>query len=315
MIRACFLALALFSVPAAAATEPPQPAPAAAPAAYVPPAPPGQLIDIGGRKLHVLCKGPNRGPVVLFEAGLSQFTASSTYGKAQDLIQSDARVCIYDRAGLGWSDPAPSPRTHADMADDLHKLIRALKLKRPVILVGHSMGGLITRLYAQRHPRDVAAMILIEASPEQYLFAPGNAEARKGIVAQIDQGLAKAVGNQPVVPMAAGTAGEVQLAFTPAVLRAVKQEYEAIDLAPAALRRAGGYGRLGKMPLIVIRRGKTATPPSETDRNWQTLQESLLTLSSDSKLIVADKAGHVVPYDQPEIVATAIREILARLRK
>jgi pimeloyl-ACP methyl ester carboxylesterase len=98
------------------------------------------------------------------------------------------------------------------------------------------------------------------------------------------------------------------------VLRAVKQEYEAIDLTPDELRREGGYGNLGSKPLIVIRRGKTANPPSEADLGWQSLQQSLLTLSTDSELVVAENSGHVVPYDEPEVVAAAVRKLLAKLK-
>ena len=181
---ALFLALPMGSLAAETAVTTPTAAPA-----YAKPAAPGKLVDVGGRKMHVQCKGPAKGPTVIFEAGLSQYTANSTYGKAQELVAANAQVCIYDRAGLGWSDPATGARTHLDMVEDLHRLTRALKLKRPFVLVGHSMGGLIVRLYAQKHPKDVAAMLLIEASPEAYVFAPGNADSRKAIVAQIDQGL------------------------------------------------------------------------------------------------------------------------------
>lgn len=314
MLRSFCLALAVVIHASPAASQTP---PAEAPAApsYTRPPAPGELVDIGGRKLHVQCKGPAGGPTVIFEAGLSQYTANSTYGKAQDLIAANARVCIYDRAGLGWSDPAPDGRTHMDMAQDLRKLTTALHLEKPYILVGHSMGGMITRLYARQYPGDVAAMVLIEASPETVIYAPGSDESRKATVAKINQGLASATADQPVVPMAAGTPAEVQLAFTPAVLRAVRQEYEAIDLTPEEWRREGGYGYLGAMPLTVIRRGKTANPPSEADLDWQSRQQSLLKLSTNSELVVAEKSGHVVPYDEPEVVAEAVRKLLPRIRK
>src|SRR5262245_46180563 len=82
-------------------------------APYQKPPAPGQLVDIGGgKRLHLLCKGSGDGPTVIFEAGLSQWTATSTYGKAQDAIAGFARVCVYDRAGLGWSDGVPDGRTH-----------------------------------------------------------------------------------------------------------------------------------------------------------------------------------------------------------
>lgn len=294
---------------------PSAPAPSApAPAVYVRPAPPGTLVDVGGRRLHVRCSGRAVGPTVVFEAGLSQFTATGTYGKAQDLIAEFAHVCVYDRAGLGWSDAAPGPRTHDDMVDDLHRLAGAQRWPGPLVIVGHSIGGLIARRYATRHPGQVAGVILVDATPEDVLFTPQAADERKALAARIDAGLRIATPGQPVVSMPAGTAPEVMLAFTPEVLAAVKQEYEAIDLVPAALRGAGGYGTLGATPLIVIRRGRTATPPSAEDERWRERQEGLTSLSSRATMVVATAAGHAIPYDDPALVAAQVRAMLDALR-
>jgi pimeloyl-ACP methyl ester carboxylesterase len=180
------MSLVLMSVAAPVAAQAPATVAAPLVAPYVKPAPPGELVDIGGRRLHIECKGNAKRPVVILEAGLSQFTAHSGLGKAQDLIAAFARVCIYDRAGLGWSDPVPGARTQQDMVEDLHKLLRAKKLNGPFVLAGHSMGGLLVRLYARRYPKDVAALVLMDATSESYNFAPGAAEARKGVIAQID---------------------------------------------------------------------------------------------------------------------------------
>src|SRR5687768_8526843 len=90
---------------------------------------PGRLVDIdGGRRLHILCKGDTDGPSVIFEAGLSHYPPVMTFGKAQEAITPFARACIYDRAGLGRSDRGPSARTHADMVDDLHRLLSAAQV-------------------------------------------------------------------------------------------------------------------------------------------------------------------------------------------
>lgn len=315
---------ALFGA-AAAALSPVQaqsssaPSPTPVPAPYVRPSAPGQLVDIGGRRLHVECKGDASGPTVIFEAGLSQYTAHSTYGKARDLIAAFARVCTYDRAGLGWSDAVAGARTHDDMVADLHRLVAAGKLKGArdgrLILVGHSMGGLLARRYASVHPADVAALILVDATPEATLFGPGAVQARQGIIAQIDKGLAIAKPGVPVVAMPAGTSTEVMLAFTPEVLATVRQEYAAIDLVPDAMRGAAGYGTLGALPLTVIRRGRTANPPNAEDEEWRTMQEALARLSTRSLLVVAQNAGHVIPYDQPEVVADAVRRASTELSK
>jgi pimeloyl-ACP methyl ester carboxylesterase len=311
MHRACLLSLALISAAAPAQAAPADPAPAVIP--YVKPQPPGELVDIGDRRLHIECKGTAEGPTVIFEAGLSQFTARSGLGKAQDLIAPFARVCIYDRAGLGWSDPAPDPRTQLDMVEDLHKLAAAYELKGPFVLVGHSMGGLLVRLYARTYPSQVVGIVLMDATPESYLFAPGAAEARKSIVAQIDAALVGAKDGVPVAPLPAGTPPETAMAFTPEILRTVKQEYEAIDRLPDALRRPGGYGMLGDTPLAVIRRGLAANPPSDDDERWRKAQGALTSLSTRSFRVVAENAGHVIAYDQPQIVADTVQRILHEL--
>ena len=317
MLRACLVSLALISASATLFAQTPAAAPAqaAAPYVYVKPAPTGELVDIGGRRLHIDCKGDAKGPVVIFEAGLSQFTAHSGYGKAQELIAPFARVCTYDRAGFGWSDQAAGARTQQDMVEDMHKLLAAKKLKGPFVLVGHSMGGLYARLYAKQYPADVAAMVLVDATPEAYLYNPQAAEFRKGLVAKIAEGLKNAKQDGvPLVPMEPGTPPEVAMAFTAEIFRAMQQEYEAIDLVPEALRKPGGYGALGDMPLVVIRRD-IATPPAAADEGWTELQQALAGLSTRGSLVVAEKSGHAIPYENPQVVADAVRRVLGEIGK
>jgi hypothetical protein len=155
----------------------------------------------------------------------------------------------------------------------------------------------------------------MDATSESYNFAPGAAEARKGVIAQIDAGLKGAKDGVPVALMPPGTAADVMMAFTPEILRTVKQEYEAIDLLPDELRRPDGYGFLGDKPLAVIRRGLAADPPSDDDRRWRVAQEAMTSLSTRSFLLVAEKSGHVIPYDRPDVVADVVRRILGEINK
>lgn len=312
MTLALFAAVSLAASATAqtAQTTTPPPTPAAAP--FVMPPPPGRLIDIGGRKLHLLCKGTGEGPTVIFEAGLSQFTANSTYGKAQDAIAPFARVCTYDRAGLGWSDPGPLPRTHQAMVEDLHRLLIAAKIKPPYVLVGHSMGGPLARLYANTYPGSVVGMVLLDSSSEDQFDA--ETALRASIVGQIDAGLRNAKPGVPVVPLPPGTPPEVAMTALPEILATVKEEELAIDRVPAELKRLGGYGRLGNMPLVVVRRGKVPQPETEVEKNWRLQQEQLARLSSNSILIVAHNSGHVIPYDEPEVAADAVKRVLESQR-
>ncbi len=283
-------------------------------ATFQKPAAPGELVDIGGgRRLHVLCKGSGDGPSVIFEAGLSQYTATSTYGKAQDAIAAFARVCVYDRAGLGWSDAAPNGRTHQGMVEDLHSLLGAAKLPGPYVLVGHSIGGLLVRQYAQAYRADVAGVVLVDATSET-IFDEESAKARAAMVTKIAEGLAKAKPGVPVVQLPANTPPDLVVSFMPEVFAAVKEEYLAIDRTPAEWRRPQGLGTLGALPLVVIRRGRTAQPPSATDTSWRAEQERLPALSTNSVLVVAEKSGHVIPYDDPAVIADAVRRVITAAR-
>src|ERR1041384_6036419 len=126
-------------------------------------APPGKLVDIDGYRLHLNCTGKN-GPTVVLIAGAGDF--SFDWGLVQPNVSRFARVCSYDRAGLAWSDPGPTPRTMLQDAYELHELLRAAGVKAPYVLVGHSIGGLIARVYAAQYPHDVAGMVLVDPTHE-----------------------------------------------------------------------------------------------------------------------------------------------------
>lgn len=306
----CILSMVLMAgaTPAAA-----QAAPATVPAGYVRPPAPGRLIEVGGRQLHILCKGTATDRTVIFEAGLSQYTANTTYGLAQDAIAPFARVCTYDRAGLGWSDPAPAGWTQAGMVADLHALLAASGEPGPYVIVAHSLGGLLARTYARTYPNDVAGLILLDATSDED-FAE-LAAAGADIMARLDAAISASRPGVPVIGMPAGTSPEVVMAFTPEILRGVKTEFEALDRLPAEMKRPGGFGDLGDLPLIVVRRGKTEQPPSEADLRHQRIQENLAKLSTVSELIVAQNSGHTIPLDEPGVVAAAVRRMLDGFQK
>jgi pimeloyl-ACP methyl ester carboxylesterase len=127
--------------------------------------PRGEMIDIGGRSLHLDCRGDGW-PAVVIDAGAQDW--STGWRRPQKALARSTRVCTYDRAGLGWSDPTPEPHDGAHMVEDLHRLLRAAGVEQPVVLVGHSLGGMLNRIYYDRFPEDVAGMVLLEpGDPDQ----------------------------------------------------------------------------------------------------------------------------------------------------
>jgi len=121
------------------------------------------LIDVGGYRLEARVKGSGN-PTVVFETG---FTGGiPLYWRLQDRVAEHTRTLLYERAGLGRSDPGPQPRTAEQMARDLHSLLAALAIRPPIVLVGHSAGGLFMRVFAHDYPSEVAALVFIDPATE-----------------------------------------------------------------------------------------------------------------------------------------------------
>jgi len=123
-------------------------------------------VNVGSHRLHIRCAGDG-GPVVIFDAALGGSSLSWTL--VQPAVARITRACSYDRAGFGWSDAGPLPRTAGRIAGELHALLHAAAVPHPYVLVGHSYGGLVMRLFASRHADEVAGLVLVEpAIPEEW---------------------------------------------------------------------------------------------------------------------------------------------------
>src|SRR4030095_1044715 len=132
----------------------------------MPAEPPGRLVDVGTHRLHLLCAGEGS-PSVIFDAALG--ASSLSWSLVHPAIARVTRACAYDRAGFGWSDGAPMPLTAGRIVDELHRLLHLAAVPGPYVLVGHSYGGLVMRLFASRHAEEVARVGLIEpAIPEEW---------------------------------------------------------------------------------------------------------------------------------------------------
>ena len=251
--------------------------------------PPGKRIDIGGRALHLLCAGSGQ-PTVVFEAGGGSF--SDRWSAVQMPMSARLTACSYDRAGLGWSDAPPAePHTMEKEVLDLHALLTAAKVPGPYILVGHSVGGLLVRLYSDRYPNDVVGVVMVEPTDESF----------RGYVK--DSGPGRWVrtrdGLQPneLNPARAAFARELQAIH----------ELRSKNPSP-----------LGTRPLVVLIGGrKRPSPiPDTPDDMWANLQRedqelklALAGLSRQSKAVIDPVSGHNLHVDDPLLVVLAIGEV------
>ena len=149
---------------------------------------------------------------------------------------------------------------------------------------------------------------LVEASNETINFTPEYVASRVQRTAFIDMGLKVGKPGVPVMPMPPGASSEAIMGMLPETLRTTKDELGAFERTPEDMRKPGGFGRLGDTPLVVIRRGKPM--PGSDEGTWRRSQEELLKLSSNSRMVVAEQSGHMVPIDEPEVVAGVIRDMI-----
>ena len=129
---------------------------------------PGRLVDVGGYRLHMFCRGsaPSGGPTVVLSAGSGDLAID--WWRVQAALADSSRVCAYDRAGSGWSDLGPEPRTLRQEAAELDLLLKRAGERGPYVLVGHSLGAQVVRLYQAEHPREVVGMVLVAPTHETH---------------------------------------------------------------------------------------------------------------------------------------------------
>ena len=279
---------------------------------------PGQLIDVGGYRLHLYCMGAatDGSPTVILETGLGG--SSPTWAWIQPEVAKVTRVCAYDRAGLGWSDPAPAgtPRDGQHVADELHTLLEKAGIPGPYVMVGHSFGGLYTLVFAHQYPRDVAGVVLLDSShPDQWASTPAGqslyqSNARSYSVTSIlaRLGLLRLrAKTQPSLSLPDLQNREL-LAFNSATQDwdAQAAEFAATTDLDNEVRAAGS---LGNLPLFVLTATEHGGPP-EMEQAWQELQNELAQLSTNSLHKVLDGARHESLWADPQFARESVTAIL-----
>jgi pimeloyl-ACP methyl ester carboxylesterase len=274
---------------------------------------PGRLYDVGGYRLHLNCTGSGS-PTVVVESGMGEFSPS--WSRIMPAVTPTTRICAYDRAGQGWSDDAPSPQDGLQVADDLHTLLGRAGESGPYVLVGHSTGGTYAMIYADRYPRDVAGMVLLDsASPDQFTVLPDYAGfyaiARPliGLLPSLSrlgvgQILSSSIGLTLPEPAAAQARS---FATSPRGMRSQSDEFSTYH---DVFQQAQALTSLGDRPLVVV----TATEGQQA--GWSTAQDRLAALSSNSRHGLA-QVTHDALIDDPDgsrISVRAINDVVASVR-
>jgi pimeloyl-ACP methyl ester carboxylesterase len=300
-------------------------------------------VSVGTHRLHIRCEGDGA-PSVIFDAALGGSSLSWTL--VQPAVARVTRACSYDRAGFGWSDAGPLPRTAGRIADELHTLLRAAAVPTPYVLVGHSYGGLVMRVYAARHPDEIAALVLIEpAIPEEWLHP---SEERQALIARgvrlcrygttaARHGLAHLV--SALVRL--GALGAARLLVGLVSRGGLRREDEGI-LAPvwklppdvrAVLREMWTQPKFfealgsqieticesatdvirtepadyGNVPLVLISSARSEEARLKADA-------ALAERSTRGRHVLADESGHWIPLDAPQVIIDAVTAVITDIR-
>lgn len=277
--------------------------------------PPGRMVDVGGRRLHLLEAGAGP-PTLVVVPALGENLLG--WVRIQRELAAEMRVVLYDRAGTGWSDPPPrGRRSPVDIADELHGLLRAAGIAPPYVLAAHSMGGVIARAFAARYAAEVAGLVLVDSSHEnqasrrRQLF--GWAGGRVYYQRMALRRRASVLGLRRL----AAAAGRVP-DLDADIARATLPEYAAAARAIALSTRQ----RRASVREILVMAGLSSTPPDLGDipltvvtagqvpyRGWVAMQEEIAGLSTSSTRITAEGSGHYVQLDDPELVLRVIRDM------
>ena len=291
---------------------------------------PGKLVDIGGHKLQLDCRGSGS-PTVILESGIGSL-GSLGWSAVHDSIAVTTRVCAYNRAGILWSDTNPGKFESKNVASDLHAALIASGEKAPWVMVGHSMGGPYIMKFTELYHTEVAGIVFVDAThPEHFQrrqAVMGDAEKTSPLGEMLKTTLA-GTGIVRLIPSSIPStvpplAAEIDRAYQPQSIGSVLKELLAVD---NTLQAAEGFRQLGHRPLVVL----TAMSPLSSDRLQEIsdrelqqhvqrrkikvdLHRDLATWSTNSRHEILADSSHLIQFDRPDAVIKAVNEVVQKVR-
>jgi len=293
--------------------------------------PAGRLIDLGGRRLQIDCRGAGE-PTVVFESGLDTLGALS-WSAVQGPVAAMTRACSYSRAGLLWSDPSPVPFDAVSVAKDLHRALVQSGERPPFLMVGHSLGGAYTLVYTRLYPEEVAGLVLVDPShPDQvarFAAALGESDPPKfplkvrlaGALAWM--GVARWVSDLKAIPSAPVASRSTADAYIGVSVQALAREQQNFK---GTLAEAGQTRQLGQRPLIVLTAARPDSPEDLKEIGWtraqsqrfaaalKDLHDDEASWSTRGRNELVPDSTHYIQFERPDIVISAIRVVISEVR-
>lgn len=270
---------------------------------------PGKLVDVGGYRLHIYCEGDGI-PAIVFDSGTGGFSLEWT--RVQKVLSRRTRVCSYDRAGYGWSDMGPLPRTSERITRELHTLLEKAQVTGPYILAGHSFGGYNAQLFARNYPDETAGLVLIDSShPEQAKRFPsrGPKIRRQARPWSHTHNIFKLILHPNYPDEIALTAQRIIQSWHHRLTW--REEMNVFSLSAKQVLESRP---MPAVPVVVLTRGRRVWPHdaygNEMERIWMELQDELSELGTNPVHLIAERSGHMIHLDQPGIVISAMQTML-----
>jgi pimeloyl-ACP methyl ester carboxylesterase len=287
--------------------------------------PPGQMVNVNGHMMHITCTGQGS-PTIILEAGA--FSFSTEWYWVQQQLATTNRVCSYDRAGNGWSEPVPGLRDGLNIVRELHSLLQAAKVPGPYVMVGHSLGGVTNPIYAAQYPDDVVGMVLVDSAVPIGLVLPDTNTVERYIADNqsaymLMSGLVRFGAARFIISNEFRGYGYPSEAATR--LTAFKSTVQAVDTWDAEVRlaqaelgqQAKAAQDLGARPLIVLWAGHPEITKPEDRAKLKSIWEKVAVFSSNSATRIIDGADHgsIIGNEQYAAqVSAAVREVIASVR-